>query len=221
MQPKGVNVTSPTASRSPIPEAISGPKIVAIARGLDPDSLARIADGLLRAGIRAFEVTLTSPRALEAIAGLADRFVGSPLHVGAGTVMDVRAAEGAYAAGARFLVAPNTDVEVIAWSTGRGIPVFPGALTPTEILAAWQAGATAIKLFPVSSLGPLFVREVRAPMSHIPLIPTGGITLETAPDLISSGAVAVGVGSWLTGDGQQRGIATRGAELVRALADPA
>lgn len=208
------------AARSPIPEAISVPKIVAIARGLDPDGLARVADGLLAGGIRAFEVTLNSSGAIDALAGLAERFSGSPLLVGAGTVLDVRSAEEAYAAGARFLVSPHYDAKLVAWAIARGLPVFPGAFTPTEILGAWRAGATAVKLFPASAVGPTFVREFRGPFRDIPLLPTGGVTLATAPGFISAGAVAVGIGGWLTGDGEPTGIAERGRHLVRALADP-
>jgi 2-dehydro-3-deoxyphosphogluconate aldolase/(4S)-4-hydroxy-2-oxoglutarate aldolase len=211
-------MTSAPTARSPLPEEIAGPRVVAIARGLDPESLARIADGLLAGGVRAFEVTLNSPGALQAIAGLAERFAGSPLLVGAGTVLDVSAAEVVHAAGARFLVCPHTDPDVVAWAATRGVPIFPGAFTPTEILAAWRAGATAVKLFPASAVGPTFVREFRGPFQDIPLIPTGGVTLESAPGLIAAGAVAVGIGSWLTGDGDPAGISTRGAQLVHALA---
>jgi 2-dehydro-3-deoxyphosphogluconate aldolase / (4S)-4-hydroxy-2-oxoglutarate aldolase len=211
-------MTSGVTVRSPIPDAITGPRVVAIARGLDPDSLARIADGLLAGGVRAFEVTLNSPGALDAIASLAERFAGSPLLVGAGTVLDVQAAEAVYSAGVRFLVSPHTDPDLVAWAARRGVPVFPGALTPTEILSAWRAGVTAVKLFPVSAVGPAFVREFHGPFREIPLIPTGGVTLETAPDLVANGAVAVGIGRWLTGGGDPAVIAARGAQLVQALA---
>jgi 2-dehydro-3-deoxyphosphogluconate aldolase/(4S)-4-hydroxy-2-oxoglutarate aldolase len=213
--------TADVAERSPLPEAIGVPRIVAIARGLEPDSLARIADGLLAGGVRAFEVTMDSPRALQSIARLAERFAGTPLLIGAGTVLDISAAQAVQAAGARFLVSPHTDPALIRWAAERALPVLPGALTPTEILAAWRAGATAVKLFPASSLGARYLRECRAPYRDIALIPTGGITLESAPAMVAAGAVAVGVGGWLTGDGEPAGIAARGADLVRALADPA
>lgn len=208
-----------TAGRSAVPVAILGPKVVAIARGLAPDRLARIADALLAGGVRAFEVTMNSEGALDVIASLARRFDGSPLLMGAGTILDVPAAEAAHAAGARFLVSPHCDPALISWAVARDIPVFPGALTPTEILLAWRAGATAVKLFPASAGGASLIREVRGPFRDIPLIPTGGVTLENAAGFIAAGAVAVGVGSWLTGDGDPTGIAERAGHLVRALTE--
>lgn len=204
--------------RLPIPEAVTGPRVVAIARRLDPDSLARIADGLLGGGVRAFEVTLDSAGAVDAIAALTDRFAGSDLVVGAGTVLDPEAARAAVAAGARFVVSPHTDPAIVVAARELGVPAFPGALTPTEVVTAWRAGASGIKVFPVSAVGPSFVRELRGPLRDVPLIPTGGVSLENAPALVAAGAVAVGVGSWLIGDGDPDGIAARGASLVRALA---
>lgn len=205
-------------ARPPIPEAIRGPRVIAIARRLDPDVLERIAEGLLGGGVRALEVTLDSSGALDAIATLARRFSARGLLVGAGTVLDVEQAHAAVAAGAGFVVAPHTDAAIVAAVAGRRVPVFPGALTPTEILTAWGAGASGVKVFPVSAVGPAFIREVRGPLRDVPLIPTGGVTLETAPALVRAGAVAVGIGSWLTGDGDPSGIAERAATLVEAVA---
>ena len=97
------------------------------------------------------------------------------------------------------------------------MPVFPGAFSPTEILLGWRAGATAVKLFPASVAGPGFVREFRGPFRDIPLIATGGVTIESAPAFLAAGAAAVGMGSWLTGDGEPEGIADRAGRLVRTL----
>ncbi len=99
----------------------------------------------------------------------------------------------------------------------RGVPVFPGAMTPTEIVAMWAAGATAVKVFPASAVGPSFVREVRGPLRHVPLIPTGGITAEIIGAYIAAGAIAVGMGSWLSGDGDPAGIAIRAAQALDAI----
>jgi 2-dehydro-3-deoxyphosphogluconate aldolase/(4S)-4-hydroxy-2-oxoglutarate aldolase len=112
---------------------------------------------------------------------------------------------------------PHIDVAIVGWAAARGIPVMPGAFTPTEILAAWRAGAAAVKLFPASAVGPAFVREVRGPLREIPLVPTGGVTAETAPAFIAAGAVAVGIGSWLTGSGDAAVVQSRAAELVAAV----
>ena len=121
-------------------------------------------------------------------------------------------------AGATFLVMPTTDPELVRWAADRGIPAFPGAATPTEILAAWRAGAAAVKLFPASALGPSFVRECLGPFPDIPLVPTGGVTAETAGDYIRAGAVAVGLGSWLVGDGVADGVTRRARQVVDAVA---
>lgn len=204
-------------TRLPIPDAVSGPRIIAIARGLEPDRLARIADGLLAGGIQAFEITLDSPGALPAIEALVRRFDGTPLIVGAGTVLSREAAESAANAGAAFLVSPHGDPSLVRWALAAALPVFPGAMTPTEIVAMWDAGATAVKIFPASAVGPSFIREVRGPLRHVPLIPTGGITADTIGSYITAGAVAVGMGSWLSGDGEPTGIAARAGQALEAI----
>ena len=204
----------------PLPDEITGPRVVAIGRGLPPDRVEGIAEGLVAGGIRSFEITLNSPDALGAIAALAQRW-GDRLLVGAGTVIDVEGAAAAVDAGARFIVSPHTEPALIDWAVARGVPVLPGAFSPTEILVAWRAGATAVKLFPASVAGPAFVREFRGPFRDIPLIATGGVTIESAPEFLAAGAVAVGMGSWLTGDGEPKGIADRAHRLVRTLAGDA
>lgn len=207
--------------RPAIPSGVRAGGVVAIGRRLDARLLPTIADGLLRGGVQAFELTLNEPEAeaLAAIETLARHAARTDLAIGAGTVLTTAAAERAVAAGAAFLVMPHTDPELIAWAAERGIPAFPGALTPTEILAAWRAGAAAVKLFPASVAGPQLIRELRGPFPDIPLIPTGGVTVETAPAFITVGAVAVGIGSWLTGDADPAGIAERAARLVAAVAE--
>ena len=203
--------------RPAVPDPIRTGRIVAIGRSLKPTALATIADSLRAAGIRAFEITLYSASAIESSAALAGRFDPDEILIGAGTVLDVAQAQAAVDAGARFLVMPHTDPELIRWAAERGIPAFPGAFTPSEILAAWRAGAAAVKLFPASVAGPAFVREMRGPLPEIPLIPVGGVGLETAPAFIAAGALAVGIGSWLTGDGDPATIRERAAQLVAAL----
>jgi 2-dehydro-3-deoxyphosphogluconate aldolase / (4S)-4-hydroxy-2-oxoglutarate aldolase len=207
---------SPTV-RSALPHEIAGPRVIAIGRGLPADRVERIAEGLVAGGIRAFEITLNSPDALAGISALSSRWEGRLL-VGAGTVLDVEGARQAVEAGARFIVSPHTDSALIEWAIARGLPVFPGAFSPTEILTAWNAGATAVKLFPASVAGPAFVREFRGPFRDIPLVATGGVTIESAPAFLAAGAAAVGMGSWLTGDGDPVGIAGRASRLVVVLA---
>jgi 2-dehydro-3-deoxyphosphogluconate aldolase/(4S)-4-hydroxy-2-oxoglutarate aldolase len=207
-------------ARPTIPVAIRDVGVVAIGRRLGAESVLAIAEGLLAGGVRAFELTLNEPETpvLASIEALARRFPDTELLVGAGTVLSIDAAQRAIDAGARFLVSPHTDIELVRWAADRGVPFLPGALTPTEVLAAWRAGAAAVKLFPASAAGPALVRELRGPLTGIPLLPTGGVTLESAPAFIRAGAVGVGMGGWLTGDGAPAGIERRAVSIVAAVA---
>jgi 2-dehydro-3-deoxyphosphogluconate aldolase / (4S)-4-hydroxy-2-oxoglutarate aldolase len=189
--------------RPAIPAGITQTGVVAIGRRQDPATVPGICDALLQGGVRAFELTLNEPEtvALEALAAAGRHCDGSEMVVGAGTVLTLEAARRAVDAGASFLVAPHLDPDVVAWAADHGIPMFPGAATPTEVLGAWRAGAAAVKVFPASSLGAAFIRELRGPLPDIPLVPTGGVSVQNAADYIEAGAVAVGMGSWLFGDG--------------------
>ena len=193
-------------------------RIVAIGRKLDPALVDGVGEALLSAGIGCFEITLNAPEeeAIGSIALLARRFAGRLL-VGAGTVMSIGAAERAIDAGATFLVSPHTDEALVAWAAARGVPAFPGALTPTEVVRAWNAGAAGVKLFPASAVGPSFIRELRGPLPGIPIIPTGGVSADNVGDFIRAGAVAVGLGSWLIGDGAPDGVRERGLRIRAAI----
>jgi 2-dehydro-3-deoxyphosphogluconate aldolase/(4S)-4-hydroxy-2-oxoglutarate aldolase len=192
---------------------------VAVARNLTADTVRAVADGLVRGGVRALEITLNDPeeRAFETLRVAARHATGTDLDIGAGTVLTIDAAERAIDGGATFLVSPHTDEALVEWAAERGIACLPGAFSPTEILAAWRSGAAAVKLFPASVAGPAFVRELRGPFPQIPLLPSGGVTAETAPDFIRAGAIAVGLGSWLIGDGDLQGIVDRSETVVRAV----
>jgi 2-dehydro-3-deoxyphosphogluconate aldolase/(4S)-4-hydroxy-2-oxoglutarate aldolase len=211
---------SAAATRPAIPSGITTAGIVAIGRRVPADAAPAIAEALIGGGIRAFELTLNEPEtdALHAIEAVAGRAPALGLEVGAGTVLTIAAAGRAIDAGATFLVMPHLDPELVAWAASRGVPALPGCATPTEILAAWRAGAAAVKLFPASVVGPAFVRECRGPFPEIPLLPTGGVTLETVPAFIAAGAVGVGMGGWLLGDRQPAGIRGRAAAVVAAVA---
>jgi 2-dehydro-3-deoxyphosphogluconate aldolase / (4S)-4-hydroxy-2-oxoglutarate aldolase len=204
--------------RPATPAGLVSGGVVVIARRLTADDAPEVADALVEGGVLAFEITLNDPidAALRAIESIAKRSTG--LALGAGTVLSIDAAKLAIEAGATFLVMPHTDPELVAWAAARSVPTLPGAFTPTEILAAWRAGAAAVKLFPASVAGPAFVRECLGPFPDIPLIPSGGVTADTAPDFIRAGAVAVGVGSWLIGDSQPAGVSARARQLVEAVA---
>lgn len=215
----GRDVTGTTTARQPVPPQILDAGVVAIGRRLEPGTVVGIAEALARGGVGAFEITLDGDGALAALERLADRYGdGHEVLVGAGTVLDREQARAAVRAGARFLVMPHMDEALVKLAVEDGIPVFPGAFSPTEILAAWRAGASAVKLFPASVAGVAFVREFRGPFRDVPLLPTGGVTLETAPAFIAAGAVAVGLGGWLVGGGEPETIESRARTLVAAIA---
>jgi len=170
--------------------------VIAIMRHTEAALAKRTVKALLAGGVTAIEVTMNTAGALEMIRGLAGEF-GEAILLGAGTVLNTAAAEQALAAGARFVVAPTTDLKVIALCNGRQVPVIPGAFTPTEILLAWESGADLVKLFPAGPVGPRYIRDLRGPFPDIPLVPTGGVSLENAADFIRAGATALGIGTAL------------------------
>lgn len=207
-----------TASRPELPERITHGRVIAIARGLSTGAVLGTVDALVASGIRAVEVTLDSPDALRTIAALSGR--ADEIEVGAGTVLDVAAAERAVDAGATYLVAPITDPNLLSWSVRRDVPTLPGAGTATEAWTAWTAGAAAVKLFPAGPAGPSHVRALVEPLPGLRFVPTGGIHPSNAAAFLATGAVAVGVGGWLMGSGDARDVAARADELVRAVAQP-
>jgi 2-dehydro-3-deoxyphosphogluconate aldolase/(4S)-4-hydroxy-2-oxoglutarate aldolase len=204
--------------RPRLPPAVTEGRLVAIARRRDPAVMPALAAALVAGGVHVLEVTVDGDGALETIADLAGRHGPDELLLGAGTVLDASMAARAAEAGARFIVSPTLELDVLAWCVGHGVPCLPGAFTPTEVLAAWRAGAAAVKLFPASALGPSFLRELRGPLPGIPIVPTGGIDAATAGAFLAAGAAAVGVGGWLTGSGEPDAICERAAELVRVVA---
>lgn len=199
-------------TRPQLPTQLLEGRVVAIARKLDPARLPDVADGLAAAGLDVLEVTLDSPDAL----GVIERLSSAGHLVGAGTVLSLTQAVDAVAAGAAFLVAPHTDVDVVRWASSRDVPALPGALTPTEVMTAWNAGAAAVKIFPASVAGPALVRELQGPLGFVPLVPSGGVTVENARALLDAGAAAVGLGSWLTGCAHDQ-LAVRARALRSAL----
>lgn len=192
-------------------------RVFAIVRSDTYDRVTAMADTLLGAGINSMEISLTSPYALEAVATLR-RETGDDCVIGAGTVLDAAAARAAIDAGARFLVSPALDAEVIRTGHRYGVPVFPGVATPTEIVRAMELGADALKLFPASGYAPSWVRDVRAALPQAALLPTGGVTVENAPDWIAAGAVACGMGSALA-EGDKETVSKRVTELLQRLED--
>ncbi|MGZ9583945.1 bifunctional 4-hydroxy-2-oxoglutarate aldolase/2-dehydro-3-deoxy-phosphogluconate aldolase [Paenibacillus marinisediminis] len=171
-------------------------RIVAIFRGYSGQQADEAASALVRGGIRLMEVTMNTEGAPAIIARWRELF-GSEAYIGAGTVLDVSMAQEAIAAGAQYLITPNLDEEVIQYAAAQGIDVWPGVFTPTEMVKAWKAGAKALKLFPLGALGPDYIREVRGPLDHIPIMATGGVDLANAEMYWQAGASAFGLGSKL------------------------
>ena len=191
------NRPAPVVGERPaIPDALEATRVVAILRRTEPHLAVETAEALLRGGVRAIEVTFNSPGVTEMLRAIHDA-LGEQVLLGAGTVLDGDAAEAALAAGARFIVSPHTDPALIAQLARRGVPCMPGALTPSEVLAGWRAGASVVKLFPAGPVGPGYLKDLRGPLSDIPFLPTGGVTQENAPAFIAAGAWGVGLGSAL------------------------
>lgn len=169
-------------------------KIVAIVRGAQPADVLPIALALYEGGIKAIEITLNSTNALEVIKDISDHLKDKML-VGAGTVLDASSAKKAIKAGAQFIISPSTDIETIRITKKKGAVSIPGAFTATEIVTAYQAGADLIKVFPGTS--PQYIKELKAPLSHIPMMPTGGINFANIREYKKAGAAAFGIGSSL------------------------
>lgn len=185
---------TPPVGRPGLPEALYETRVVAILRRTEPALAVEIAEALLAGGVRALEVTCDSPGVLDMLRAI-DAALGDRVLLGAGTVLDREAAEAAIDAGARFLVSPHTDPALIRPLAQHGVPWLPGALSPTEILAAWRAGAVAVKVFPAGVVGPGYIKDLRGPLREIPLLPTGGVTLENAAAFLAAGAWGLGLGS--------------------------
>jgi len=168
--------------------------ILAVVRAPDPSGLVEVIRALADGGVTVAEVTFTVPGAAEVIRE-ARRQLGDRVFLGAGTVLDAETARIALLAGAEFIVAPTVNLDVIRLCRRYDKLVMPGAFTPTEILAAWEAGADVVKVFPADTLGPAFFRAMKGPLPQVKLMPTGGVDLTTAPEFLKAGAVCLGVGS--------------------------
>lgn len=175
-------------------QVIESTKIVAIFRGVTGDGAARGAETLISAGIKLLEVTMNTEGALAFLEQWRKKYEGMA-YFGAGTVLNMEMAKAAVAGGAQFLISPNLDEDVVRYGIEQGVEVFPGVMTPTEIVRAWNAGARAVKLFPMASLGMQYLKDVRVPLDSIPMIVTGGVNLSNIADFIHAGATAVGLGS--------------------------
>ncbi|HYH32294.1 MAG TPA: bifunctional 4-hydroxy-2-oxoglutarate aldolase/2-dehydro-3-deoxy-phosphogluconate aldolase [Pseudonocardia sp.] len=215
-------MTDSTAAttRIPVGAQLAATRVVAILRAENADRAEAVVDVLVEAGVRSLELTLTTKGALDVVERLAAR-VPSDVEVGVGTVLTAQEVDRSVDAGATFVVSPSVDTEVIAAALHRGVASYPGAFTPTEISAAWKAGASAVKLFPAGSLGPGYLKAVRGPLPDIPVVPTGGIDTAAVGDWLTAGALAVGMGGPLIGDalsadGDLNALAERATAAIAA-----
>jgi 2-dehydro-3-deoxyphosphogluconate aldolase/(4S)-4-hydroxy-2-oxoglutarate aldolase len=177
-------------------ELVQQAGVVAIMRAKSSDQLLAAADAIKAGGVNAIEVTITTPGALEVISQAAARY-GTDVLFGVGSVLDPESARAAILAGAQFVVCPTLNVKTIELCKRYSVPVMPGAYTPTEILAAWEAGADIVKVFPASVGGPAYIKAVKAPLPQIKLMPVGGVDLDTTADFIRAGCEIVAIGSAL------------------------
>jgi 2-dehydro-3-deoxyphosphogluconate aldolase/(4S)-4-hydroxy-2-oxoglutarate aldolase len=170
--------------------------IVGIIRNLSFEVIEKILPVYLSAGLTTIEITMNTPAADEIIRFAADKYKGQ-LNVGAGTVCNTDDLDLAIRAGSQFIVTPILDPDVVRTCVSKSIPVFPGAYTPTEIYQAWKLGASMVKVYPATSLGPEYIKDVKAPLNKIKLMPTGGINLDNIQTFIKAGADGLGIGSQL------------------------
>ena len=183
------------SSREEIMRRIAGARLVPAVRTRTGEDAVRAMKALHAGGISVFEVPLTVPGALAALSS-ARALLGEDVVLGSGTVLDGESARTAILAGAQFLVSPSFTPAMVEVARRYGVPAFCGALTPTEVLAAWQAGADCVKVFPASAMGgPAYLRSLRAPLPQVLLMPMGGVTLTTAGEYLQSGAWALGIGA--------------------------
>lgn len=201
--------------RMAVPASLRESPVMAVIRGGDPRYLIPVCETLLEAGIVHLEITTDTEEWQRAIV----RFAAQPdAVVGAGTVLTAEHVARTFDAGGRYVVAPNTDAQVGEAAAAAGLAWYPGALTPTEIGRAWRLGATAVKVFPASAVGGAsFIRAIRGPMSHIPVMPTGGVGVDDIPAYFSAGVIAVGMGSPLLGDALHGGSLTELSQRAKRV----
>jgi len=194
--------------------------VVAVLRLSSSEQLTQIAEAINTGGISFLEIAMTTPGALHAITQVSEKL--DDVVMGAGTVLDAPTARQAILAGAEFLVTPTVKLDVIRMARRYGVVVIAGAMTPTEILTAWEAGADMVKVFPAGILGPGYLKAVHGPLPQIALVPTGGITAANAGDFISAGAAMVCAGGWLVdkkavAEGRYEVLTERARQLVTAV----
>lgn len=206
-------------TKSEVLKQIKDTGVIPVVRATSADEAMRAIDAIREGGISVLEITMTVPGAVGVIEQVVARF-GNEALVGAGTVLDAETAKACISAGAQFIVSPALNMETIAYCRQQDVAVMPGALTPTEVVQAWNAGADFVKVFPAGAVGGAsYIKSLKAPLPQIELVPTGGVSLKTAADFIKAGAAALGVGADLVDikairEGQASLITERARQFV-------
>jgi 2-dehydro-3-deoxyphosphogluconate aldolase/(4S)-4-hydroxy-2-oxoglutarate aldolase len=182
--------------RDEVLDVILATKVIAVIRMSDAAKVSRVVEAIRKGGVRAIEITMTTPSALEIIADMA-RGKSAGTLIGAGTVLDAATAEQVIRAGADFVVSPITNFDMIQTCRRNDTFVAPGALSPTEIMAAWEKGADVVKVFPATSVGPKYFQDLKGPLPQVRLMPTGGVSIENAREFIHCGACCIAIGTAL------------------------
>ncbi|RYZ05092.1 MAG: bifunctional 4-hydroxy-2-oxoglutarate aldolase/2-dehydro-3-deoxy-phosphogluconate aldolase [Myxococcales bacterium] len=209
--------------REEVLEQLEQRVLVPVVRAPTAELATAAVEAILEGGISIFEITLTVPGAVQLMESLSNRF-GARALIGAGTVLNVEQARACLGAGARFVVSPGLDLPTVEYVLQQGVPMMPGALTPTEVITAWKAGADMVKIFPCSAMGGAkYLKALKGPLPQVKLLPTGGVNAATAPEYLAAGAAALGIGSELVdaqalAAGNLAVITARAKELVDAVA---
>ena len=203
--------------RLELPAAIAATGVVAVVRK-PPLGLRQVVEAVAEGGIRATELTLNTPGALEAIKDLVTDPPTDGMLIGAGTVLEVEDAEAAVGAGAQLIVTPVASVDVVRWCVTAGVPVIPGAHTATEIYQVWRAGATAVKVYPYVTGGIGHLKTLMGPLPDVRYMAFGGVTVADVADVLGAGGVGVGIGAWLTDELDPAEITDRASRVVDAAA---
>lgn len=210
-----------TASRRLQPSSVLREHaVIAVLRARDPRDYDAVLDVLAENGVRSVELTLSTPGTIEHLPSLVGRGADSgTIEIGVGTVTNVEQAQRAIDAGANYLVTPVTRLDIVALALAAGVPVYPGGLTPSELFSGWEAGATAVKIFPAETVGSHYGAHLRGPFPDIEFVPSGGVSLEDIPGWLNAGAVAVSLGGPLIGDALTGGSLDALAERTRRVVE--